>query len=298
MNIRPRPLMCEILSGFTLFGLLLWSYFRANPTRLDWILHPPSNISPIIVGFSAVGFLVSWIIGNFLNMFRNLLEHLIDRLSSEPLNWDFFLKAEREKVDQLYDYFYSYYCLDFNFALGIVLLFISEVWLPLPLMLNLILLGVLIALIISAGISRCEIKRLIKNRISLYPHHGVYVRLKPSTEGIGGVGVFAIRDIPKVTKIFGNDDSKMFWVDKADIKNIDPELKKLYDDFSVIKKNGKYGCPKNFNMLTVGWYINESKENPNVLCIYDYDFVALKDIKKGEELTVDYSTYSEYPDNL
>ena len=35
-------------------------------------------------------------------------------------------------------------------------------------------------------------------------------------------------------------------------------------------------------MLTVGWYINESKNNPNVRCTDNYDFVASRDIKKGK----------------
>jgi hypothetical protein len=124
------------------------------------------------------------------------------------------------------------------------------------------------------------------------PHDGVYTRLQCSK--IHGVGVFAIRDIPKGTHIFSNDETDMVWIDKTDIADINPELKKLYDDFCVIE-NGKYGCPKNFNMLTVGWYLNESRESSNVHCTVDYDFVALRDIKKGEELTVDYSTYSESP---
>jgi uncharacterized protein len=136
-----------------------------------------------------------------------------------------------------------------------------------------------------------HIRNKCKCKLS-FPHDGVYTRLQCSK--VHGIGVFAIRDIPKGTNIFSNDDSEMVWVDEADIRNISSELKKLYDDFCVIK-NGKYGCPKNFNMLTVGWYLNKSKENPNVRCTNDYDFIALRDIKKGEELTVDYSTYSESP---
>ncbi len=124
------------------------------------------------------------------------------------------------------------------------------------------------------------------------PHNNIYTRLAPSK--IQGVGVFAIRDILKGTNIFSNDKSKMIWIDESEIKNIDPEVKKLYDDFCVIK-NGKYGCPKNFNTLTVGWYLNESKENLNVRCIKDYNFIAIRDIKNGEELFIDYSTFSEYP---
>jgi hypothetical protein len=45
----------------------------------------------------------------------------------------------------------------------------------------------------------------------------------------------------------------------------------------------------------VSWYINRPKagERPNVYCNADYDFFALRNIKAGEELTADYSTYSD-----
>jgi SET domain-containing protein len=129
--------------------------------------------------------------------------------------------------------------------------------------------------------------------MNILPHINVYTRLKCSK--IHGVGVFAIRDIPKGTIIFSDDDATMLWVDKNDIKNIEPELKQLYDDFCVIKGD-KYVCPKSFNCLTVGWYINESKDSPNVQCTEEYDFEATRDIKKGEELLANYSLYSEYPE--
>ena len=79
-------------------------------------------------------------------------------------------------------------------------------------------------------------------------------------------------------------------------------LKVLYDDFCVITPD-KYLCPKSFNRLTVSWYVNEPndndpKESTNVRCTGDpdYHFIASRDIKNGEELLVDYSTYSEYPE--
>jgi SET domain-containing protein len=124
------------------------------------------------------------------------------------------------------------------------------------------------------------------------PHEGVYTRIKPSK--IHGVGVFAIREIPKDTYIFTGDNSKMVWVDKSIIDKQDIEIKRLYDDFCIIKGD-KYLCPDNFNNLNVGWYLNESKYNPNVRCDENYDFYALRDIKKDDELTVDYSTFSDYP---
>ncbi len=127
-------------------------------------------------------------------------------------------------------------------------------------------------------------------REKILPHHNVYTRLQPSK--IHGVGVFAIRDIPKGVNIFKGDKSEMdTCINKSDVENFDEEIKKLYVDFCVLKGD-KYICPDSFNNLTVGWYLNHSK-NPNVRCDENYEFFALRDIKKGEELTVDYSTYSD-----
>jgi SET domain-containing protein len=124
------------------------------------------------------------------------------------------------------------------------------------------------------------------------PHHAVYVRIRPSR--VHGVGVFAIRSIRKGTNIFRGDDGEIVWVRKNQVKGLPKELKRLYEDFCIIKQKGKlYGCPKSFNILTVAWYLNESK-SPNVYCDANYDFFALRDIRPGEELTVDYSTYNEF----
>jgi len=80
------------------------------------------------------------------------------------------------------------------------------------------------------------------------------------------------------------------------LNDLPKEIRRLYDDFCIIKDRGEmYGCPENFNLMTVAWYLNHSK-NPNVGCDKDYIFSALKDIKKGEELTADYNTYNEFAD--
>ncbi len=124
------------------------------------------------------------------------------------------------------------------------------------------------------------------------PHFGVYTRIQPSRHH--GVGVFAIRNIEKGAYIFYPDDEEIVWITKAKLKGLSREIRKLYEDFCIIKDRGRtYGCPSNFNLLTVAWYLNESK-NPNVGCDKNYRFYALRHIKKGEELTVDYDTYNEF----
>lgn len=126
---------------------------------------------------------------------------------------------------------------------------------------------------------------------SKLPHEDVYTRLACSK--IHGVGVFAIKDMPKGFNIFGDDPDEVFLVDKSTVEAQDEEIRKLYYDFCAIE-NGKYCCPESFNRMTVFWYFNESK-SPNTRS-NGHEFYTLRDIKKGEELTVDYSTFSEEPE--
>lgn len=130
------------------------------------------------------------------------------------------------------------------------------------------------------------------------PHIGVYTRLRPSKVAPGGVGVFAIQKIRKNTPLFVGDNDEMIWVEKEKLKSLPEHIRELYRDFPVIQtdkkdKETRYGCPINFNRLTISWYLNDSL-NPNVRCDKaTYNFYAIRDIEADEELTVTYSTYSE-----
>jgi uncharacterized protein len=124
------------------------------------------------------------------------------------------------------------------------------------------------------------------------PHYEVYARLAPSK--VHGVGVFAISHIPKGTYVFWGDDDKLVWVRKGQLKGLPLSIQKLYRDFCVMKNHGKeYGCPKNFNLLTLAWYLNDSRR-PNLKCDKSYRFFALRNIKAGEELTADYREYNQF----
>jgi hypothetical protein len=129
------------------------------------------------------------------------------------------------------------------------------------------------------------------------PHLNVYARVRPSK--IHGVGVFAIVNIEKGTRLFIGENLEMPWFDKKTLPKKPHEVRRLYDDFAVIdNRNGRYACPTSFNRLNPSWYLNEPRdgEKANVLCDPNtYEFWTRRNIKAGEELTVVYETYSSLP---
>ena len=123
------------------------------------------------------------------------------------------------------------------------------------------------------------------------PHFKVYTRIGVSKVHEGGVGIIAIADIPKDEYIFYPDDDQIVSVEQNEINELPKEIKNLYYDFCV-KQGNLYNCPVSFNKLTPAWYLNNSN-TPNVYCDKNLVFKALRDIKVGEELTANYSEYSE-----
>jgi len=120
-----------------------------------------------------------------------------------------------------------------------------------------------------------------------------YCRLKASK--IEGVGVFAIRDIPKgENPFYGIKKQKWVKFNISDLEKIDKEIMPLIDSFFVIKKNGTvYISESGLNGMDISYFLNDSKK-PNLKTTDDgTNFKTLKKIKKGEELTVAYATYDE-----
>ena len=124
------------------------------------------------------------------------------------------------------------------------------------------------------------------------PHEKVYTRLKPSKQLNGGVGVFAIVDIPKGTNLFETDNSEMGLIPKADVDKLPMAIQELYEDFAGIEGDN-YDAPANFNCMTTAWYLNHSPENRNAVADEEYNFFAERDIKAGEEILVDYTQYND-----
>ena len=129
-------------------------------------------------------------------------------------------------------------------------------------------------------------------------HEGLYTRLQPSP--IDGVGVFAIKNIKKGKMIFSGDSDEMRWVRAEDLPR-EGCLQEFYNKFAIVKNGNdgrpkRYGCPRNFHRLTMSWYLNDPRagEKPNVTCDENYEFKSSRDIRRGEELTVESPTYSDH----
>jgi SET domain-containing protein len=123
------------------------------------------------------------------------------------------------------------------------------------------------------------------------PHDGVYARIGLSR--IHGVGVLAIRDIPAGTLVFHGESEAVRWLSRAAVRRLPKAIRALYEDFGMVWGD-RIGVPPTLNMLSVGWYVNHS-DRPNVEAGDDARFRALRRIRKGEELTADYRTFTDEP---
>lgn len=104
---------------------------------------------------------------------------------------------------------------------------------------------------------------------------------------VQGVGVFATHDIAKNTElyVFTDEQSRFIAYDSELIKS---PLVKSYCEWYCVDNGDGYFCPADFGKMEIGWYLNHS-ENPNAYQ-KDYIYYSTRDIKKGEEITIDYGT--------
>jgi SET domain-containing protein len=132
-------------------------------------------------------------------------------------------------------------------------------------------------------------KQILKNL-----KNDIYCRLKRSP--IHGIGVFAIRNIPKGIEPFkGCKVKRWYGFMESELKDLNPSVKKMVHDFFDVQE-GKIWIPDfGLNGIDILFFPNHSKK-PNLKAMEfknKFTFITIKEIKAGEELTVDYSTYDE-----
>lgn len=120
----------------------------------------------------------------------------------------------------------------------------------------------------------------------------IYCRLAPSK--FGGVGVVAIRDIPAGIDPFkGCNESEYVEISKEDLDGVDPEVLRLFDDLFVFEEGSYYAPDHGLQAVDISYFLNHSKEANMTAAAGGEVFIASRDIKRGEELLVDYNTYDD-----
>jgi len=115
--------------------------------------------------------------------------------------------------------------------------------------------------------------------------------LKPSS--IEGVGVFATHDIPAGTKILINN----YVLRTLKVT----EIPQAFVRYCIHINEKECLCPARFDRMEIDWYINHS-DNPNIAVESSLDldhalYCAVRDIKAGDEIFIDYNSLNE-PEDL
>ena len=123
------------------------------------------------------------------------------------------------------------------------------------------------------------------------------IELRPSLIHKGGVGVFAVVRIKKGQRVAEGISLKDFrhQISWEACSRFDSETKRKIMDFCVGTPKG-FIPPENmdFNKLSIEWYFNHSCEG-NLGFDDAGNFIAIRNIKKGEELTYDYGLIESNP---
>ena len=120
----------------------------------------------------------------------------------------------------------------------------------------------------------------------------IYVALKPSP--LHGIGVFAIRDIPKGCRtIFSQYAGEYIKLPIRDVEALPEHSRNLVETYCLYDDHHYYVPEYGFKIMDMVLYLNHSS-TPNVRSINDGEFFeALRDISAGEELLVNYSSIVE-----
>lgn len=122
----------------------------------------------------------------------------------------------------------------------------------------------------------------------------IKVKLAPSK--IHGVGVFAIMDILKGTRCYcvpTKDGMRWYSVPWGSLNKLFPEIRELIVSQWSSIVNGSHFLSPNYTAWPI-LYMNHS-DDPNFDNLTDK---ALKDIKKGEELTEDYKIMKNWEEAM
>lgn len=123
-------------------------------------------------------------------------------------------------------------------------------------------------------------------------HQDTYVALKPSP--VHGIGVFAIREIPKGCRtLFSKEEEEWIKLSMEEVEQLPAHSRNLVETYCLFDEKNYFVPHYGFKLMDIVHYINHSAE-PNIVSINEGEqFEALRDIKEGEELLLNYGTIAE-----
>ena len=131
-------------------------------------------------------------------------------------------------------------------------------------------------------------KYLSKMRQKILHHIENELFCQIQRSSIHGVGVFAIRPIPKGIDPFKNLKNFRELKFKIDLLDkVHPSVVKQIKRFCFYNDEYFYLSTLGLNQVSFITYLNHSK-SPNIKLIKNGGAISLKKIKQGEELTIDY----------
>ncbi|MEJ7645764.1 MAG: SET domain-containing protein-lysine N-methyltransferase [Chryseolinea sp.] len=119
--------------------------------------------------------------------------------------------------------------------------------------------------------------------------NNTYVILRPSP--IAGIGVFALRDIPKGTRsMFSAPHREDRWISvpKEEVKMLSESIQFLIGNYCLFDDENYFVPDHGFKKVDLCLFLNHG-DDPNVISINDGEyFEAIKEIAEGEELLLYY----------
>ena len=116
-----------------------------------------------------------------------------------------------------------------------------------------------------------------------------WVMLRPSP--IEGIGVFALQDIPKGCRsMFSKANEQEQWIPvaRSEVEKLPPHAKALIETYCLYDDENYFVPDYGFKKMDLVNFLNHS-DKPNVISINDGEFFeAIRNIKAGEELVIDY----------
>ncbi|MCX6794847.1 MAG: SET domain-containing protein [Candidatus Falkowbacteria bacterium] len=112
--------------------------------------------------------------------------------------------------------------------------------------------------------------------------------IRPSKALPGEVATFAVRNIKKGAIIADIDSpEEAVILPRRYFKKLDKITQKKINSFAVLDEDAEYCLPADLNNIGTSWYFNHSC-SPNVAYDKRGNYVAARNIKKDEELFLDY----------